>query len=143
MKHSLDDVSVRARQHLPEDGAGDLNVHGVPFGPVQPRRLEPRRKGVDADPGLHVFEKFVPGIRHFALTPKLRCSRHRNKKTLLCYFHRCEKTVESRSTNAVLQASGFLPAPERLSYPCRSGSGLSGFVGPRTAAMSTRGIVSD
>src|SRR6266446_9660899 len=34
-----------------------------------------------------------------------------------CYFHRCEKTVESRSIRVFLQASGFLPAPERSDMP--------------------------
>ncbi len=53
MKDGLDDLAVRARQHLPENGAGNLDVEGVAFRPVQPGRLEPGGKGVDADPGLH------------------------------------------------------------------------------------------
>jgi len=60
MENSLDDVAVRARQDLPEDRAGDLDVKGIALGPVQPSRLEPVVKGVDADPGLHVLQKFVP-----------------------------------------------------------------------------------
>src|SRR6266436_2923984 len=40
------------------------------------------------------------------------------------------------------QASGFRPAPERLASPL-SARGPSGNVGPRTAAMRQRGIVSD
>src|SRR6266566_1943549 len=67
----------------------------------------------------------------------------REKKTL-CYFHRCEKTVESRSICVFLQASGFLPAPERSSFapvaPPAARLELSAKV---TAAMSQRGIVSD
>jgi len=80
MKDGLDDVAVSARQNLPEDGAGDLHIKGVPLGPVQPRRLEPSRVGVDADPGFHPIEKFVPGIHSFALAPHLSCSRHRKRK---------------------------------------------------------------
>src|SRR5260370_33054032 len=106
MKDGLDDIAVCARQNLPEDGTGNLDIEGVTLGPVQPRRLEPGGKGVDADPGLHPIQKFVPGIHSFALTPRLSCSRHRKRKKPLCYFHRCEKTVESRSIRVFLQASG-------------------------------------
>src|SRR5258707_15726640 len=71
------------------------------------------------------------------------CVIGREKKTL-CYFHRCEKTVESRSICVFLQASGFLPAPERSSFapvaPPAARLELSAKV---TAAMSQRGIVSD
>jgi len=80
MKDGLDDVAVRPRQHLPEDGAGNLDVEGVAFRPVQPGRLEPRGKGVDADPGLYPLKKLVPGIHSFALAPCLSCCRHRKRK---------------------------------------------------------------
>src|SRR5258708_16238332 len=80
MKHGLDDVAVRARQNLPEYGAGDLDIEGVALGPVQPRRLEPGRVGVDTYPGLNMIEELVPGIQSFALTPSLSCSRHRKRK---------------------------------------------------------------
>ena len=39
------------------------------------------------------------------------------EKKPLCYFHRCEKAVESRSIRIFLQASEFLPAPERCTSP--------------------------
>src|SRR5437879_7446654 len=61
-----------------------------------------------------------------------------------CYFHRCEKTVESRSIRVFLQASGFLPAPERsdihLSLRARP---VLELVGQSTATMRQRWIVSD
>src|SRR6266851_4741158 len=117
MEDGLDDVAIRARHHLPEHRAGDLDKKRVPLGAVQPGGLKPGRKGVDADSGLHPIKKFVPEIHSFALTPKLSCSRHRKRKKPLCYFHRCAKTVESRSHSRLSSASGVLPALERSSLP--------------------------
>src|ERR1700746_3563784 len=41
MKDGLDDFAVSSRQHLAEDGAGNLDIERVTLGPAQPRRLEP------------------------------------------------------------------------------------------------------
>src|SRR5205814_9624254 len=65
------------------------------------------------------------------------------EKKYLCCVHRCEKTVESRSIRVFLRAAGFLPAPERSDMPLASLARLVlELVGPRTAAVSQRGIVS-
>src|ERR1700719_2980413 len=60
MEDGLDDVTVGAGKHLPEDGAGNLYVQTIALGPVQPGGLEPSRVGVDADPGFHQFQELVP-----------------------------------------------------------------------------------
>ena len=143
VKDGLHDFAVCARQHLPEYGAGNLYKEGFALGAVQPRGLEPGRVGIRADPGLHPLEEFFPGIGCFALPPSLSCSCHRREKKTLCYFHRCEKAVESILICVFLQASGFCPCRNAVLCPCRSVHGPSGIAGPCTAAMRQRGIVSD
>ncbi len=61
----------------------------------------------------------------------------------MSYFHSCEKAVESRSIGIFLQVRDSCPCRNALVCPCRSARGPSGIGGPRTAAMSQRGIVSD
>src|SRR5216117_2269014 len=60
-----------------------------------------------------------------------------------CYFHRCEKTVESKSVR-VSTGFGILARAGTLRYaPVAPRAAHLELVGPRTAAMSHRGIVSD
>src|SRR5438128_3553883 len=116
MKDGLHDIAVSASQNLAENGAGDLDIEGFALGPVQPRRLEPGRKSVDADAGLHPVQELIPGIHSFALTLRLGCRRHlEEKKKNPCYFHRCEKTVESKSVR-VSTGFGILARAGTLRY---------------------------
>jgi len=116
MEHGLDDVAVRARSAPAGRRRWNLDVEGVAFRPVQPGRLEPRGKGVDADPGLYPLKKLVPGIHSFALAPCLSCCRHRREKKP-CAISTDVKKLWKQVHLCLLQACGFLPAPERSTSP--------------------------
>jgi len=51
--------------------------------------------------------------------------------------------VESGLVLFFLQASGFMPVPERPAFPWRPVLGVAGILGPSTTAISQRGIVAD
>src|SRR6266446_8109843 len=78
-----------------------------------------------------------------SLPPSLSSGCHRREKKTLCYFHRCEKAVESMLICVFLQASGFCPRRNAVLCPCRSACAPSGIADPCTAVMRQRGIVSD
>src|ERR1700687_2297070 len=143
VKDRLHDFPIRASQDLPEDRAGNLDEEGFALRPVQPRGLKPGCIGVRADPGLYPLKEFFPGIRCFALPANLSSSCHRREKKTLCYFHRCEKAVESISCLRLSSGFGICPHRNAELCPCRSARGPSGIAGPCTAAMRQRGIVSD
>src|SRR5260370_36262180 len=54
-----------------------------------------------------------------------------------------KKLWKADSLASFFQLRDSCPRRNALAYPCRSARGPSGIVGPRTAVMSQRGIVSD
>ena len=134
VKDGLDDLAVGPRQDLPEDRAGDLHKQVFAIGAIQPRGLKPSRIRVDADPGLHVFEKSVPGIRR---------SSHRKRKT---------HPVISTDVDMLWKAGPFIIVFRlRESCPYRSVvlspgapcAALLDLPAPRTTSIRQRGIVAD
>ena len=73
VEHRLDDLAVGAGQDLAEHGTRNLNEQRVALMPVEPRRLKPGRKGVDADAGFNEVQELVPDICNFRFSTKL-CS---------------------------------------------------------------------
>ena len=55
MKNRFDDFAVSARQHLPEHRRRNLHVNHVRVRTIQPRWLEPGRKGIDTDTRFYTF----------------------------------------------------------------------------------------
>ena len=129
MEDGFDDFAVGARQDLAEDGAGNLHKEGFALGAIQARGLKPGRVGVDADPGLHALEKFVPGIR-VALAPSLSAVVIGEKRKPYAISTDVKKLWKAGPICIFLQSSGFCPRWNALPCPCRSVRGPSGIAGP-------------
>jgi hypothetical protein len=76
VKDSLNNLAVRAGEHLTENRAGNLDKECVAFEAAQARGLKPGGVGVDTNAGLDEFEELVPDIAGLRFTANLRSSRH-------------------------------------------------------------------
>src|SRR4029077_6376604 len=128
MKDGLYDVAVSARQNLPEDRAGNLHGKRLALGPAQPRRLEPRRKRIDADAGLHALKQLVPQVGRFAVTPGLDRSRHwMRKRKPLDISTDVKKLWKAGPLVLSFWLRGLHPRRNVLLCPCRSARDPFGF----------------
>ncbi len=129
VEHGFDDLAIGARQDLPEDRAGNLHEQVFTLRPIQPRGLKPCGVGVDADPGLHVLKKSLPGIRR---------SSHHKRKSHPVISTDVNKLWKARPFfSFFFLASGIVPVPERLAFPWRPAHGPSRIVGPSTRRYQT------
>jgi hypothetical protein len=114
----LNNFTIGARQYLAKDSAGNLHKQGFALGTIQARGLKPGCESVDADPGLHAFQEFVPGVHRFLLTPKLSGCGHRKENTRPALFPQMFKSCGKRAPLHLSIDYGFQPSLESAVLPC-------------------------
>ncbi len=76
VKNGANNFAISAGQDLAEDDGRDLYIKRIAIGLVQARWREPGRKRIEANPGLHSFQKLIPHSGGFSILHNVRSSRH-------------------------------------------------------------------